>query len=285
VGSDIWAVGDAYEAYIGRWSRRVAPAFLDWLGPDWLGPDRPGSDRPGQAGGSDGSASRTCLDVGCGTGALTSAILGRGGPTLMVGADPSTGFLASARERTPTRSAVTGFVTADARRLPFADARFDAVVSALTLNFVPDPVAAAAEIRRVTRPGATAATYLWDYAGGIQLILRFWAAAEEFDPSVSVLDEAARFPLCAPEPLRRLWTDTGFGGVRLEAIEIPTVFRDFDDYWTPFLGGQGPAPGYVAALPEERRILIRERLRETLPTEPDGTIHLTARAWAVRGTA
>ncbi|WP_254897024.1 hypothetical protein [Amycolatopsis sp. Hca4] len=120
----------------------------------------------------------------------------------------------------------------------------------------------------------------------MELIRRFWDAAAEFDPStVAELDEGRKFTLCRPEPLSRLWTDAGFTAVSVGEITVPTVFADFDDYWQPFLGAQGPAPTYLATLPEAHRDRIRESLRGSLPTSPDGSIPLTARAWVVSGIA
>jgi SAM-dependent methyltransferase len=259
---EVWAVGDAYEAYVGRWSRRVAEAFLHWL---------------------DVPVDRRWLDVGCGTGALTATVLSAADPTQVIGVDTSAGFLANARTRiVDTRSA---FCAGDARSLPLPDRRFDAVVSGLALNFVPDPRRAAAECARVTSSGGVAAAYVWDYAEGMAMMRRFWDAATALDPAAAELDEGHRFPLCQPEPLRALWTDAGLGNVTVDAIEVPTVFADFDDYWRPFLGGQGPAPGYTMSLSEDRRGALRDLLRARLPSGPDGSISLTARAWAVRGTA
>ena len=157
------------------------------------------------------------------------------------------------------------------------------MVSGLVLNFVPDLGAALAEMLRVTRPGGVVAGYVWDYAGGMELIRRFWDAAIELDPAARGLDEGIRFPICAPGPLQRAFESAGLAGVEVRPIDVPTVFRDFDDYWTPFLSGVGPAPGYAAALDPARRDALRERLDATLPREPDGRIALTARAWAVRG--
>jgi len=259
---EVWAAGDAYEPYIGRWSRLVAREFLAWLGP--------------AAGGS-------WLDVGCGTGALAATVLTTADPAALVGLDPSAGFLANARARLDDRRA--RFVVADARRLPLAGARFDAVVSGLVLNFVPDPAAAVAEMARVARPGGRVAAYVWDYAGGMELIRRFWDAAAALDPAAADLDEGRRFPLCRPEPLAGLFRDAGLGEVAVRAVQVPTVFRDFDDYWTPFLGGQGPAPGYVLSLDEAGRVALREELAARLPAAADGSIALAARAWAVAGTA
>jgi SAM-dependent methyltransferase len=256
----VWAVGDAYEAYVGRWSRRAAGAFLDWL------------DQP--AGGH-------WLDVGCGTGALMATVLAVADPVRVVGVDPSEAFLASARAGiSDPRSA---FCAGDSRALPLPDRRFDAVVSGLALNFVPDPHLAACELARVTAPGGLVAAYVWDYAEGMAMLRCFWDAAVALDPAAAELDEGRRFPLCRPEPLRRLWAQAGLDQVRVEAIDVPTVFPDFDDYWTPFLGGQGPAPGYVMSLAEDHRGALRDRLRVDLSSAPDGSISLTARAWAVSG--
>jgi SAM-dependent methyltransferase len=257
MGTDEWQVGDAYEAYVGRWSRRVATRFLDWL---------------------DVPAGRRWLDVGCGTGALAHAILATAGPERVTGVDPSAGFLAAAAVDDPR----VEFRVGDARDLPVPDADADVVVSGLALNFVPEPERAVAEFGRVVRPGGTAAAYVWDYAEGMAMMRLFWDAAAAFDPAVAALDEGDRFPLCRPEPLRALWSGA-FRDVAVVPIEIPTEFRDFDDFWAPFLGGQGPAPGYLASLPPADRDALRDRVRAGLPAT--GPIALTARAWAVRGTA
>jgi SAM-dependent methyltransferase len=257
---DLWTSGDAYEAYVGRWSRRVARAFVPAL-------DVP----PG----------RSWLDVGCGTGALTATVLAVADPAEVVGVDPSEGFVAAARTRVADPR--VSFRVGDAQSLPLAGGSFDAVVSALALNFVPDPGRAAAEFARVARPGAVVAAYVWDYAEGMGMMRAFWDAAIELDPAVAERDEVRRFPLCRPEPLTALWTGAGLDRVSVSAVLVPTVFSDFDDYWRPFLGGQGPAPGYVASLTAEHRDALCERLRARLPVEADGSIARTAQAWAVRG--
>jgi SAM-dependent methyltransferase len=175
------------------------------------------------------------------------------------------------------------FKTGDARELPFEEEEFDAAVSGLALNFIPDPAKALSEMRRAVRRGGTVAAYVWDYSGEMQLMRRFWEAAAALDPTAEKLDEGHRFPICKPERLQTLFTRAGLGDVQDRAIDVPTVFRDFDDYWTPFLGGQGPAPGYCVSLSEDKRAALRERLRAELAAEADGSIHLTARAFAVRG--
>jgi SAM-dependent methyltransferase len=196
--------------------------------------------------------------------------------------DASAEFVQYARRRVP--DARVRFTVADARALPVPDASVDAAVSGLALNFVPRVEVAAAELARVTRAGGVVAAYVWDYAEGMQLIRRFWDVAAALDPRAVELDEARRFPLCRPEALESLLRGAGLSDVACRAIDVPTRFRDFDDLWSPFLGGQGPAPGYVLSLDADRRAALRERLRVALPAGPDGAIDLVARAWAVRGT-
>jgi SAM-dependent methyltransferase len=259
--AEVWASGNAYEPYVGRWSRLVARQFLAWLavprGGRWL-------------------------DVGCGTGALSEVILEVTSPVAVVGVDPSTGYAAFARRRVQDPRA--RFAVGDVRALPFPAADFDAVVSGLVLNFIPEPAAAVSEIARVTRPGGVVGAYVWDYAGGMELMRHFWDAAVALDPSARELDEGIRFAaICRAAALAELFRGAGLRGVETLAIDVPTVFRDFDDYWTPFLGGQGPAPGYAISLSEERQAALRERIRANLPIAADGSIHLTARAWAIRG--
>jgi SAM-dependent methyltransferase len=153
------------------------------------------------------------------------------------------------------------------------------------LNFVPDPGQAVREMARVTRPGGRVAAYVWDYAGRMELMRHFWDAAAALDPAAAELDEGRRFGLCRPEPLARLLRDAGLAGVEVRPVEVPTRFRDFDDYWDPFLGGQGPAPGYASSLDEPRRAALRAALRARLPAAADGSIPLVARAWAAAGVA
>jgi hypothetical protein len=135
----------------------------------------------------------------------------------------------------------------------------------------------------VARAGGTVGAYVWDYGDGMEMIRSFWDAAVALDPAAAELDEGPRFPLCRPGPLRGLWEEAGLRAVEVRGIAVPTRFRDFDDFWEPFLGGQGPAPGYCLALPPERREALRERLRRALPAAADGSLELSARAWAVKG--
>ena len=257
---DNWANGDMYERYIGRWSRLVAREFLNWLavpaGSQWL-------------------------DVGCGTGVLSQSILQFAEPAQIKGIDRSEGFINFAREH--VQDSRVWFEVGDAEALTDPPETFDAVVSGLVLNFIPHPERALAEIIRVTQQGGVVAVYVWDYAEGMQLIRHFFDAAIALDPNAIEHDEGPRFPICHPNELRQLFESSGLHNVEVRPIEVPTVFRNFDDYWSPFLGGQGPAPSYAMSLSEERRALLRERIRASLPFDSDGSISLIARAWAARG--
>ena len=258
--ADVWSQGEPLERYVGRWSRLVARELLSWLAVP-----------PG----------RRWLDVGCGSGALTSMILAMVSPSQLDGVDASEGYIAYARDQ--IRDPRVRFQVADARALPLPNAAYDVVVSGLLLNFVPEPSRCVAETARVARAGTPVAAYVWDYAEKMELMRYFWDAAVALDPAARDLDEGRRFPICRPEPLAALFREAGLEGVETRAIDVPTVFRDFDDYWSPFLGGQGPAPGYAVSLDEPRRTALRERIRARLPAAADGSIRLTARAWAVRG--
>ena len=258
--SDTWERGDPYEQYVGRWSRRVAPLFLSWLSIP---------------------AGRRWLDVGCGTGALAAAILDQCSPSSVAGVEPSEGFLEKARERLAGRVLLH---RGSAAEIPLEAGSVDVTVSGLVLNFAPDPRAALAEMARVTVPGGTVGAYVWDYAGRMEMMRAFWDAAVELDPAAAAMDEGRRFPLCRPEALADLFALAGLRGVAVTALDIATHFSSFDDYWGPFLGGQGPAPAYAMALDAAARARLRDRIRERMPLRADGSISLTARAWAVRGT-
>ncbi len=260
VAPDVWDDGSRYEPYIGRWSRLVAAEFLRWLAVP---------------------AGAAWCDFGCGTGALTQAILADWQPRLVIGCDRSTGYITFARDH--TRDPRAEFVVAELPDLPRREGGFDALVSGLVLNFLPTPSDAVQALAARARHGATVAAYVWDYADGMQMLRVFWDAAITLDAGARPLAEGVRFPLCRPEPLGELFQTAGLRQVEVEPIVVATVFRNFDDYWTPFLGGQAPAPGYARGLTPERRALLRDRIRERLPIAPDGSIPLSARAWAVRG--
>jgi SAM-dependent methyltransferase len=260
--SDSWASSQSYEAYMGGWSRRVAVEFVRRL------PVLPGA---------------RWLDVGSGTGALTGTVLACCAPAEVVGVEPSAAFREYAAAQVPDPRA--SFLAGDAQALPVDDDAFDVVVSALVLNFVPDRPAALAEMRRAARPGGTVAAYVWDYPGEMQLMNHFWDTAVILDPAARPLHEGIRFDFCRPEPLHALFTSAGLGNVDVVPIEVPLVFAGFDDYWAPFLSGTGPAPAYAMSLSGEDRTRLRDGIRARLPAADDGSIHLTARAWAVRGTS
>jgi SAM-dependent methyltransferase len=256
---DKWQGGDAYERFMGRWSRQLAPRFLHWL-------DAPPAGR--------------WLDVGCGTGALSSAVLALCAPRAVTGVDPSEGFLATARARLPAQVVLQ---RAAAGELPLPDAAVDVAASALVLNFVPDPLAALREMARVTADGGRVAVCVWDYAEKMDLLRHYWNAGADLGLLAPGQDEGERFPICRPDVLLRAFCDAGLRQVQVAAIELPMHFADFDDYWQPFLGGQGPAPAHAMSLDETTRTRVQERLRASLPTQPDGTLLLAARAWAAWG--
>jgi SAM-dependent methyltransferase len=257
--ADTWSDGSAYEAYVGRWSRHVAADFVAWLG---------------------GGPQLRWLDVGAGTGALSATIVAAADPMAVVGIDASDAYVAAARAR--LAGAPAQFEQGDACALPF-DAEFDAAVSGLVLNFVADSQSAVAGMRRAVVRGGLVAAYLWDYAGRMEFMRYFWDAAAAVDPAAAQFDEGTRFPLCHPDALAYLWRGVGLREVETIGIEIATRFTDFEDLWRPFLGGQGAAPAYLVSLPTPQRAAVREELRSCLPVDPDGSISLVARAWAVKG--
>lgn len=255
-----FADGDAYEHYIGRWSRPLGRSFVDWLAP---------------------ATGLRWVDIGCGTGALSNTILERADPSEVIGIDPSEGFLQVARATLVDERAE--FRVGDAQAVPLAAAQADVLVSGLVLNFVPDKERALGEMRRVVKPGGTVAAFVWDYAGEMQLIRHFWDAVGELFPDAADQDEGRQFPICKPEPLTDLFRGAELRRVQTAALDVPTVFADFDDYWSPFLRGQGPAGAQCVSLSEEDRERLRKHLEGALPIATDGTIPLIARAWAVRG--
>ena len=258
---DAWASGNAYESYMGRWSALVSREFLGWLA--------------APAGGR-------WLDVGCGTGALTRLVLETNRPERITGIDSSADFIAHAQRSISDPRA--GFRVGLAQSLDLDTASVDVVVSGLMLHFVPQPEAALLEMVRVVRPGGVIGVFVWDYSGGMQMLRYFWDAVVALDPAAVALDEDVRFPLCREGSLKALARAAGLKGVRATALDVPTVFRDFDDYWQPFLGGAGPAPNYAHNLSPESRRRLEKRLRDELPADEHGAIALTARAWAIKGT-
>lgn len=255
---DTWSAGQSYEHYMGRWSRRIASQFVNWIDPpqnaDWL-------------------------EIGCGTGALTEAILTVAAPRSVISTDQSQDFVTHAAAQ--IRDDRVSFEVADAADLRRPDASADLVVSALVLNFIQDKQNALAEMRRVLKPDGIAAFYVWDYpGGGMGFIDAFWKSAAEIDPEAAKLDESARFPFCQKDGLAQLCRDAGTTDTEIVAIEVETRFPDFEAFWHPFTLGAGPAPGYVKSLPQVRQQMLKDHLAARLGGR--GPVSLPARAWAVK---
>jgi len=257
---DKWNDGDAYEMYVGRWSRKTGREFLTWLnvpkGQRWL-------------------------DLGCGTGVLTSQILQNCAPESVIGVEPSEKFLALAQVDIVDERAQ--FLQGSGETIPVNANSVNVAVSGLVLNFIPNQEQAMMQLMRCVKAGGTVAAYVWDYCGHVQFMRYFWDAAVALDPSAREKDEGVRFPICRPDALAKLYTGAGLRDVVIAPIDIVTPFESFDDYWTPFLSGIAPAPGYCASLDDSMRERLKARLIESLPTDPDGKILLAARAWAVKG--
>jgi len=256
----MFSAGDAYERFMGRWSRELAPLFVEF------------------AGVRDGDA---VLDVGSGTGALTAAVVVVAPSSRVIGIDPAAAYVDFARTRHP--GDLVRFEMGDAQQLRFDDGSFDRTLSLLVLNFIPDRAKALDEMIRVTRPGSTLAAAVWDYGQDMKMLRVFWDEAVSFNPAMVARDER-HMPLCRKGELAALWREHGLQDVSEEALTIQTQFVSFDDYWSPFLERQGPAGTYVGALANSEREELRLRLRKRLLGDgPDRPIVLAARAWAVRG--
>jgi SAM-dependent methyltransferase len=256
----MFSAGDAYERFMGGWSRALAPLFVTF------------------AGVRDGAA---ILDVGSGTGALAAAVRAVAPSSHVIGIDPAAAYIAFAQARHPGDS--VRFEVGDARQLRFPDGSFDRTLSLLVLTFIPDPAKALDEMIRVTRPGGTVAAAVWDYGDGMKMLRVFWDEAIAHNPALDARDER-HMPLCRKGELAALWRDRGLEDVSEDSLTIQTRFASFDDYWSRFLEKQGPAGAYVASLAAGERDQLRLRLRTRLCGEgPDRPILLAARAWAVRG--
>lgn len=259
--NDAWSAGQSYDHYMGRWSRLIAAKFLDWLKPpagaDWM-------------------------DVGCGTGALSAAILETANPKSVIGIDPSDGFVEHARTSIDDQRA--RFEVGNAQSLNAPDRSMDVVTSALALNFVPDMPAALREMQRVVRRGGLVSFYVWDYpGGGMGFIDAFWRAAAELDPAAAELDEAKRFPFCTLKGLKERCQAAGLNQIDLAPVEIATSFATFEDFWHPFTLGAGPAPGYCMNLQQDRRDALKSCLRQMIGGQEP--VSLPARAWAMKAAA
>ncbi len=253
---------EAYERFMGRWSRLVAPAFADFV-------DIPDT----------GSV----LDVGSGTGSMAFVVAARKPRTRVLGIDVSKQYVAYANSKNPFPERVS-FQVGDARRLRFPDHTFETSVSLLVFNFIPDPAQALQEVRRVTKPKGRIAAAVWDYGAGMRMLRIFWDAAASLDPEAEKLDEK-HMPLCRAGELSELWRQGGLENVDEQPLEISMRFASRADYWDPFLLGQGPAGAWVRKLDDDRQRALRAELQRRLPTTRDHhPFNLPARAWAVRGT-
>jgi SAM-dependent methyltransferase len=256
----MFSEAQAYERFMGRWSRQLAPTLITF------------------AGVSDGDA---VLDVGSGTGALAAALARFSPSSRIVGIDPAASYVGFAQAQQSDDR--IRFEVGDAQQLRFEDASFDRTLSLLVINFIPDPVKALTEMRRVTRHGGSVAAAVWDYGDGMQMLRAFWDEAVALNPASGAKDER-HMPFCRSGELGAFWRKQGFEQVVEEGLTIQTRFAGFDDYWNPFLEKQGPAGAYVASLPLGERNQLRERLRRRLLGDgPDRPIVLSARAWAVKG--
>ena len=256
----MFSEAEAYERFMGRWSRRLASPFLKF------------------AGLKDGNR---VLDVGSGTGALTFAVLQAGPANRVVGIDPSPAYVAHARMTAGSVNAT--FEEGDAQRLRFPDGSFDTALALLVINFIPDRTAAVREMARVTRSGGVVAAAVWDYGKGMEMLRVFWDEAVALRPASEPKDER-HMPVCRQGELAALWKAQGLRDVREEPLVIPMTFSSFEDFWSPFLDRQGPAGAFVASLSEEQRRALEQRLRRRLLREDaDRPITLNARAWAVKG--
>ena len=257
---EMFSESEAYERFMGRWSRRLAPLLV------------------GFAGVRDRSS---VLDVGSGTGALASAIMAAIPSCRVTGVDLSAAYVAYAQAHVTSHR--VHFEVGDAQQLRFPDGAFDQTVSLLVLNFIPDPQKALREMIRVTRPGGVVTAAVWDYGEGMQMLRIFWDEAVALDSGNDRPDER-HMPFCRKGELAALWRNHNLQNVEERPLTIPIAFRSFEDYWMPFLAGQGPAGAYAASLSQDQRTQLKLRLRRRLVGDgQDRPIKLQARAWAVKG--
>lgn len=244
---------DAYDRFMGRYSRLLAPQMADLAGV-----------QPGLR----------ALDVGCGPGSLTTELVKRLGADAVAAVDPSPPFVEAARLRHPG----VEVLEASAEELPFPDRAFDASLAQLVVHFMADPVGGLTEMARVTRTGGAVVACVWDYGGGTSPLGVFWRAAREIDPEV---DDEADFAGAREGHLAELFEAAGLSDILPTVLTVELEHASFDEWWEPFGGGVGPAGAFVARLDEDRRTRLRDRCRALLPEAP---FTITARAWAARGT-
>ena len=254
---DNWNDGDPYEYFMGRWSSKMAIEFFSWLNP---------------------AANQTWLDLGCGTGALSKVIKSKYHPNHIICMDPSEDFLKIAKKELGNAQILVG----TAGDIQLSDNSVDITVLGLVLNFIPDLESALIEIKRVIKSGGLVAAYVWDYSGKMEMLRYFWNAAIIENPDAVKLDEGVRFPICNEDELKTAFSQAGFENISIAEIDIETHFQNFEDYWNPFLGGQGPAPTYLKTLSKDQFEKLKASVYESLPIDADGSIRLIGRALSVR---
>jgi SAM-dependent methyltransferase len=249
------APGGAYDRFIGRYGPALGDAMLESAGV-----------RPGMR----------VLDVGCGSGALAGRAAALVGAANVAAVDPSEPFAEACRARVPEADVRV----APAESLPFDDDTFDAVLAQLVVNFMTDAPQGVSEMTRVAKPGGVVSACVWDYRGGMRMLRAFWDAAKATDPAAP--DEGAFMRYATADELQQLWAGAGLDAVQASALDVEAAYDDFEDLWTPFLAGIGPAGSYTASLDADGQAALRERVRAELG-DPQGPFELTARAWAVSG--
>jgi SAM-dependent methyltransferase len=255
--------GAAYEYWLGRWARRLAERFLDFAAFPHEG---------------------DMLDVGCGTGALAFAMAERWPGRGVIGIDIAPRFVEYARARRPGETPI--LEVADACALPYRTGQFIGAAAQLVLMFIPRPELALYEMKRVVRSGGTVAAALWDFRGGLIFQRMLWDTASAIDPGAATTrDQIFANPLVLPEGLLDLFRNAGLSNVERGSLTIRMDFADFEDYWQPFQGGQGPVGRYFAELAPDLKGRIKHAVRDAYCSgAPDGARSLTATAWAVKGT-
>jgi SAM-dependent methyltransferase len=251
------APAEAYDRHIGRYGPSLARALVDTAGV-----------RPGHR----------ALDVGCGPGALATELVARLGTEAVAAVDPSPPFAEACRARLPG----VRVEVAAGEALPFDDAEFDHALAQLVVNFMTDPPAGVREMVRVTRPGGTVAAAVWDYAGEMTLLRRFWDAAVALDPSAADRDEGRSMPYCTPGELQDLWSAAGLEDVRVRPVVVEAGYEGFEDLWQPLELGVAPSGAYVTSLSPDGRAALKAELRRRLGAG-DEPFRLTARAWVASG--
>ena len=258
---DMFGNAENYERFMGRWSRLVAPRLVDFTKVPESG---------------------QMLDVGSGTGCLAFALAERRPGCQVVGIDPSREYIAYANAKNPFPGRVS-FEVGDAQQLRFPSGTFQACLSLLVFNFIPDPEKALREVRRVTKPGGRISAAVWDYGAGMRMLRTFWDAAVSLDAQAERLDEK-NMPLCRAGELSLLWERGGLKDVDEQPLDITMRFKSFADYWEPFRLGQGPAGEYVQSLSRDRLQALRDEVKRRLSLAGEDTpFDLPARVWSVCG--